>query len=46
MEKYYHDGHVREIAEYCEADVLNTHGPRVVGRKTNSNRLVSNTFRN
>jgi hypothetical protein len=24
VEKYYHDGHIREIAEYCESDVLNT----------------------
>jgi predicted PolB exonuclease-like 3'-5' exonuclease len=24
-EKYYHDGHIREIAEYCESDVLNTY---------------------
>jgi predicted PolB exonuclease-like 3'-5' exonuclease len=25
MEKYYRDGHIREIAEYCESDVVNTH---------------------
>jgi predicted PolB exonuclease-like 3'-5' exonuclease len=25
VEKYYRDGHVREIAEYCESDVLNTY---------------------
>jgi 3'-5' exonuclease len=25
VEKYYHDGHIREIAEYCESDVLNTY---------------------
>jgi predicted PolB exonuclease-like 3'-5' exonuclease len=24
VEKYYRDGHIREIAEYCESDVLNT----------------------
>ena len=24
VEKYYKDGHIREIAEYCESDVLNT----------------------
>ena len=23
VEKYYRDGHIREIAEYCESDVLN-----------------------
>ena len=25
VEKYYRDGHIREVAEYCESDVLNTH---------------------
>jgi 3'-5' exonuclease len=25
VEKYYHDGHIRQIAEYCESDVLNTY---------------------
>jgi len=25
VEKYYSDGHIREIAEYCEGDVLNTY---------------------
>jgi predicted PolB exonuclease-like 3'-5' exonuclease len=25
VEKYYRDGHVRQIAEYCESDVLNTY---------------------
>jgi len=25
VEKYFRDGHVREIAEYCESDVLNTY---------------------
>jgi hypothetical protein len=25
VEKFYHDGHIREIAEYCESDVLNTY---------------------
>jgi 3'-5' exonuclease len=25
VEKYYRDGHIREIAEYCENDVLNTY---------------------
>ena len=25
VEKYYRDGHVREIAQYCESDVLNTY---------------------
>jgi predicted PolB exonuclease-like 3'-5' exonuclease len=25
VEKYYRDGHIREIAEYCESDVLNTY---------------------
>jgi len=25
VEKYYRDGHVREIADYCETDVLNTY---------------------
>jgi predicted PolB exonuclease-like 3'-5' exonuclease len=25
VEKYYQDGHIREIAEYCESDVLNTY---------------------
>jgi 3'-5' exonuclease len=25
VEKYYWDGHIREIAEYCESDVLNTY---------------------
>ena len=25
VEKYYCDGHIREIAEYCESDVLNTY---------------------
>ena len=25
VEKYYRDGRIREIAEYCESDVLNTY---------------------
>ena len=25
VEKYYRDGHIREIANYCEGDVLNTY---------------------
>jgi predicted PolB exonuclease-like 3'-5' exonuclease len=25
VEKYYRDGHIRVIAEYCESDVLNTY---------------------
>ena len=25
VEKYYRDGHIQEIAEYCESDVLNTY---------------------
>jgi predicted PolB exonuclease-like 3'-5' exonuclease len=25
VEKYYHDGHIREVAEYCESDVVNTY---------------------
>jgi len=25
VEKYYRDGHIRQIAEYCESDVLNTY---------------------
>ena len=25
VEKYYRDGHIRDIAEYCESDVVNTH---------------------
>ena len=25
VEKYYGNGHIREIAEYCESDVLNTY---------------------
>jgi predicted PolB exonuclease-like 3'-5' exonuclease len=25
VERYYRDGHIREIAEYCESDVLNTY---------------------
>ena len=25
VKKYYRDGHIREIAEYCESDVLNTY---------------------
>jgi predicted PolB exonuclease-like 3'-5' exonuclease len=25
VEKYYRDGHIREIAEYCESDVLSTY---------------------
>jgi len=25
VEKYYRDGHIREIAEYCEGDVVNTY---------------------
>jgi predicted PolB exonuclease-like 3'-5' exonuclease len=25
VEKYYHDGHIREIGDYCESDVLNTY---------------------
>jgi predicted PolB exonuclease-like 3'-5' exonuclease len=25
VEKYYRDGYIREIAEYCESDVLNTY---------------------
>ena len=25
VEKYYRDGHIRGIAEYCESDVLNTY---------------------
>jgi predicted PolB exonuclease-like 3'-5' exonuclease len=25
VEKYYRDGHIREIAEYCESDVVNTY---------------------
>jgi predicted PolB exonuclease-like 3'-5' exonuclease len=29
VEKYYRDGHIREIAEYCESDVLNTYRVRL-----------------
>jgi predicted PolB exonuclease-like 3'-5' exonuclease len=25
IEKYYRDGRIREIADYCESDVLNTY---------------------
>jgi 3'-5' exonuclease len=25
VEKYFRDGHIREIAEYCESDVVNTY---------------------
>jgi hypothetical protein len=25
VEKYYRDGHIREIAAYCESDVVNTY---------------------
>jgi predicted PolB exonuclease-like 3'-5' exonuclease len=25
VEKYYRDGHIREIAEYCESDAVNTY---------------------
>src|SRR5262245_10015286 len=25
VEKYYRDGHIREIAEYCESDVIDTY---------------------
>jgi len=25
VEKYYRDGHIRQIADYCESDVLNTY---------------------
>jgi predicted PolB exonuclease-like 3'-5' exonuclease len=25
VEKYYRDGHVREIADYCESDIVNTY---------------------
>jgi predicted PolB exonuclease-like 3'-5' exonuclease len=25
VEKYYRDGHIREIAEYCESDIVNTY---------------------
>ena len=25
VEKYYGNGHIREVAEYCESDVLNTY---------------------
>jgi predicted PolB exonuclease-like 3'-5' exonuclease len=25
VEKYYRDGHIRQIAEYCESDVVNTY---------------------
>jgi predicted PolB exonuclease-like 3'-5' exonuclease len=25
VEKFYREGHIREIAEYCESDVLNTY---------------------
>jgi 3'-5' exonuclease len=25
IEKYYLDGHIREIAEYCESDVVNAY---------------------
>jgi hypothetical protein len=25
VEKYFRDGHIRQIAEYCESDVLNTY---------------------
>jgi predicted PolB exonuclease-like 3'-5' exonuclease len=25
VEKHYRDGHIRQIAEYCESDVLNTY---------------------
>jgi 3'-5' exonuclease len=25
VEKYYSDGHIREIAAYCESDVVNTY---------------------
>src|SRR5262245_53984986 len=25
VEKYHRDGHIREIAEYCESDVINTY---------------------
>jgi predicted PolB exonuclease-like 3'-5' exonuclease len=26
VEKYYLDGHIRQIADYCESDVVNTYG--------------------
>jgi hypothetical protein len=26
VEKYYRDGHIKQIAEYCESDVVNTYG--------------------
>jgi predicted PolB exonuclease-like 3'-5' exonuclease len=29
VEKYYRDGHIREIAEYCESDVVNTYRVRL-----------------
>ena len=25
MEKYFRDGHIREIADYCKSDVINTY---------------------
>jgi hypothetical protein len=25
LARYYRDGHIREIAEYCESDVVNTY---------------------
>ena len=25
VEKYYRDGHIREIADYCESDIVNTY---------------------
>ena len=25
VEKYYRDGHIQQIAEYCETDVVNTY---------------------
>ena len=25
VEKYYRDGHIQQIADYCESDVLNTY---------------------
>jgi hypothetical protein len=28
VEKYYRDGHIRGIAEYCESDVLKDSRPR------------------
>jgi predicted PolB exonuclease-like 3'-5' exonuclease len=35
VEKYYYDGHIRQITDYCESDVLNAYRVWLRGFGTN-----------